>query len=431
MAEDADHGDNPFVVSLKPPENETPTERATREAREAEAKQRSDEIDQALRTESQNLRRRNEVKAVFIGDSESGRLDMVKHLRMRFAPDEWNAELAKWKYVIQLKILIAIVTILDSLQSELDGEALVESPLDDTHSNVATEYPFEMPSCPDAAPSGRLESSSSGGNDADIPAGDDGSIQDKHRRLLMRLSPIRHAGKRLRKWLATSIEANSPCHAGKESEEATVLIACCQEDITILLTDETVKSVMRKRKIELEESAQFLLEDLDRIASRGYVPSDADVARVRSRTSIQEYRITLERTMIRAYRSGEDMCLYDIASWSMARPTWMPYFEGVDTVVFFASISDFDEHLPEAPRVNRLENSLLLWRDICNSRLLDESGLVLFLTKCDLLKRKLVKGVKVKDYIPSYGDRDNEFRTVSKCELMFVSVTSMPAELRV
>ncbi|RXW15722.1 hypothetical protein EST38_g10136 [Candolleomyces aberdarensis] len=440
MAEDTDHGDNPFVVSLKPPKNETPTERATREAHEDEAKRRSDEIDQELRTERENLRRtrRNELKAVFIGDSESGRLDMVKHLRMRFAQEEWDEERVKWRSVIQLKILKAVMATLDALQAELDGEARVESPPDDTHSNVVTEYPLNMPSCGDTAPSARLESSSSGSNDADIPAGNDGSIQDKHLRLLMRLSPIRHAGEKLRRWLATSIEANSPCHAAKESEEATVLIACCKEDITMLWTDETVKSVLRKWKTELEESAQLyvsssdidflpdaanmslligeshsLLEDLDRIASRGYVPSDEDVARVHIRTGIQEYRIKLERTLT-GRTSGEDMCLYDIASWRTVRSTWMPYFEGVDAVVFFASISGFDEYLPEDPRVNRLEHSLLLWREICKSRFFNESGLVLFLTKCNLLQRKLARGVKVKDYLPSYGDRDNDFRTVSK-----------------
>ncbi|RXW12609.1 hypothetical protein EST38_g13246 [Candolleomyces aberdarensis] len=415
MAEDTYHGDNPFVASLKPPKNETPTERATREAREAEAKRRSDEIDQELRTERENLRRtrRNELKAVFIGDSDSGRLDMVKSLRMRFAQEEWESELAMWKPMIQLKILKAVVTILDALRSDLDGEALVGSPPDDTHWNVATEYPLEMPSCGDAAPSGRLESMSSGSDDADISGGDDGSIQDKHRRLLMRLSPIRRAEEKLRRWLATSIEANSPSHAGKESEEATVLIACCQEDITMLWTDEMVKSVLRKRKIQLEESGQFLLADLDRIASPGYVPSDEDVARVRSRTGIQEYRIKLERTLTGAI-PGEDMCLYDIASWRTARSTWMPYFEGVDTVVFFASISCFDECLPEDPRVNRLGHSFLLWREICKSRFFNESGLVLFLTKCDFLQRKLERGVKVKNYLSSYGDRRNDFETVSK-----------------
>ncbi|KAJ2923735.1 hypothetical protein H1R20_g13357, partial [Candolleomyces eurysporus] len=358
MAEDTDHGDNPFVVSLKPPVNETPTERATREAREAEAKKRSDEIDLELRTERT---RRNELKAVFIGDSESGRLDMVNHLRMRFAQEEWNAELAKCKSVILLKIFEAVVAILDALRSELDGEALVESPLDDAHSNVATEYPFDMPSCSDAAPSGRLESSSPGtSNGGDIPAGDDSSI--------------------------------------------------LTQTLTVML-----ERRVKKRPTEKEEDRiRGLLEDLNRIASRGYVPSNEDVAHVRSRIGIQEYRIKLDGAMIIGRTPGEDMCLYDIASWRTARPTWMPYFEGVDTVVFFASISGFDERLLEDPSVNRLENSLLLWREVCRSWLLSESGLVLFLTKCDSLQRKLVRGVKVKNYLPSYGDRSNDSGTVLK-----------------
>lgn len=73
MAEDAGHGDDPFAIFLKPPENETPTERATREAREAEAKKRSDEIDEELKKEKELMRtRRKGMEVVLIGDSESG-----------------------------------------------------------------------------------------------------------------------------------------------------------------------------------------------------------------------------------------------------------------------------------------------------------------------------------------------------------------------
>jgi hypothetical protein len=36
--------------------------------------------------------------------------------------------------------------------------------------------------------------------------------------------------------------------------------------------------------------------------------------------------------------------------------------------------------------------------------------------KCDLLKRKLKRGIKVKTYLPSYGDRPNEVMPVVKCQ---------------
>ena len=42
--------------------------------------------------------------------------------------------------------------------------------------------------------------------------------------------------------------------------------------------------------------------------------------------------------------------------------------------------------------------------------------MILFLNKVDLLERKLSSGVKVKEYLPSYGDRPNDLSTVVRCE---------------
>lgn len=79
-------------------------------------------------------------------------------------------------------------------------------------------------------------------------------------------------------------------------------------------------------------------------------------------------------------------------------------------------VSVFDQRLEEDSRVNRLEDSILLWTSICSSKLLARTQLILFLNKCDLLRRKLKRGVKVAQYLPSYGDRPNDVMTVVKCE---------------
>lgn len=76
------------------------------------------------------------------------------------------------------------------------------------------------------------------------------------------------------------------------------------------------------------------------------------------------------------------------------------------------ALSCFDERLLEDSRINRLEDSFLLWRSVCSSRLLRKASLILFMNKCDLLRRKLKAGVKVKNYLPSYGDRPNDANTV-------------------
>jgi len=78
-------------------------------------------------------------------------------------------------------------------------------------------------------------------------------------------------------------------------------------------------------------------------------------------------------------------------------------------------VSVFDQRLEEDSRVNRLEDSILLWTSICSSKLLAKTQLILFLNKCDLLRRKLKRGVRVAQYLPSYGSKPNEVMSVVKC----------------
>jgi hypothetical protein len=78
-------------------------------------------------------------------------------------------------------------------------------------------------------------------------------------------------------------------------------------------------------------------------------------------------------------------------------------------------VSCFDERLSEDSKVNCLEDSFLLFREICGSKLLAKATMILFLNKCDLLKRKLRAGVQVKHYLPSFGARPNEAGAVVKC----------------
>jgi len=88
----------------------------------------------------------------------------------------------------------------------------------------------------------------------------------------------------------------------------------------------------------------------------------------------------------------------------------------MNAIIFLAPISCFDEKLAEDRRVNRLEDSFLLWKAVCANKLLGKTMLILFLNKCDLLARKLNAGVEFKHFVPSYGGngRKNDVGSVTK-----------------
>lgn len=114
--------------------------------------------------------------------------------------------------------------------------------------------------------------------------------------------------------------------------------------------------------------------------------------------------------------------LYFSALLSLSLVLMVWWRSSVNAIIFLAPISAFDQVLAEDTRVNRLEDSLLLWRSVVSNKLLSHVNIILFLNKCDLLQKKLDAGVKLAQHLLSYGDRPNDYDSVSKCEFVPLSV---------
>lgn len=102
------------------------------------------------------------------------------------------------------------------------------------------------------------------------------------------------------------------------------------------------------------------------------------------------------------------------------RDAWFPYFDDINALIFLAPIACFDETLEEDSTVNRIEDSLLLWKGVCNSQLLVNVQFVLFLNKCDLLSKKLNSAnvANVRDHFPAFGDQRQNLKNIGACESM-------------
>jgi len=158
----------------------------------------------------------------------------------------------------------------------------------------------------------------------------------------------------------------------------------------------------------MEEEPGFFLNDIERIATRDYEPSDNDVIRARLRTlGVQEYSFWVEQT-------GHEWLMYDVGGTRSSRAHWYPYFDDMNAIIFLAPISSFDERLREDRRVNRLEDTYMLWQTLCSLQMLAKTQIILFLNKCDLLEQKLRAGVRVRTHVPSFGNRSNDVNTVKK-----------------
>jgi len=106
-----------------------------------------------------------------------------------------------------------------------------------------------------------------------------------------------------------------------------------------------------------------------------------DVLRARLKTlGVIEHRFTLEKgeqinsvtlfnlNLLPGYEKGADWLIYDVGGARNQRQAWAPFFDDVNALIFLAPISAFDQVLVEEPDVNRVEDSLLLWRSVVSSK---------------------------------------------------------------
>ncbi|KAJ7061270.1 G-protein alpha subunit [Mycena amicta] len=475
------HPSDPLAVVLQPPPGESPTELTARLAKEQEDKRVSDAIDDALRKERNDRKKRGkrEVKVLLLGQSESGKSTVLKNFRLKYAPVQWKAELRSWRTVIQLNLVQNVLTLLDVIQERL---AIVPNASDSTASLTLASPPSSYtpsPSpLPHANPRGSLDSTISDIaflSSSASAAASRVALTQKHRVLLLRLSPLRKVAEDLRNRLGVGagvdfsngeddvtfggghgvLDGHDQDHVGAKrkaefavrgwisalglpngsrksvdidntsespTDSTSEILFSLRDDILALWEDMDVRALLRATGVRIEDRAGFFLPDTTRITALSYVPSDNDVVRARLRTmGVQEWRVVLEPaaggvggTGLASDSFGSEWVIYDVGGSRSLRHAWLPYFDAVNAIIFLAPISCFDERLTEDPSINRLEDTLLLWKAIVGSKLLGKITLIVFLNKCDLLKRKLQSGIMVNKYMISFGNRENEVGTVVK-----------------
>ncbi|KAJ7923616.1 guanine nucleotide binding protein, alpha subunit [Mycena leptocephala] len=403
---------DPIAAALAPPMDESPEQRHNRILTERAAKKVSDEIDEQLSRERQQAKRQPKpVKILLLGKSTT-----LKNFQLMCEPKAFRTERASWRAIIQLNVIRSIRIILDALA---------------------------LPSSAAESPSPHLGSSSRDSHrlDADLLA------------LRMRLLPLLEVEEILTRRLATLEDAPSTPRPqtlstifrrrpgnevavnstvpwksafmrdtyGRESfatedavdwedpEDPGIVLYERAEDMRHLWEHPTVRAVLERQRIRLQESPGFFLDELDVVTSQRYVPTDDHILRARLKTlGVAEHRLQLtdpSNDITREFR------IFDVGG---QRSNWVPYFDDMNCVICLVPISTFDEVLEEEPEVNRLADSVDLWTQIVKNKLLQETNLILFLNKTDILQAKLASGIRFADYVVSYGRRPNDFDSTSR-----------------
>ncbi|KAF7694964.1 guanine nucleotide-binding protein subunit alpha-14 [Silurus meridionalis] len=149
----------------------------------------------------------------------------------------------------------------------------------------------------------------------------------------------------------------------------------------------------RRREYQLTDSAKYYLSDLERIADPGYLPTEQDILRVRvPTTGIIEYPFDLENVIFR---------MVDVGGQRSERRKWIHCFENVTSIIFLVALSEYDQVLVECDNENRMEESKALFKTIITYPWFQQSSVILFLNKTDILKEKIVYS-HLANYFPEF-----------------------------
>ncbi|KAJ8597202.1 G-protein alpha subunit [Rhizopogon salebrosus TDB-379] len=395
--------DDAWSNIFKPPPNETAEEKRERLVHQQEAQRVSREIDESI-LESKKLleKKKKAVKVLLLGQAESGKSTMLRNFQLAFCPTYFHGESLIWKTIIQLNLIGSVKKLLSIVEDELE----ISGPRS-------------------RSPTGSTST----------------SLSDHHRRTRMRLLPLLSMETNLTRQLLpehydpsrtpeicvragsgwksvlerVTLDRRAPLGGqqrrpmtsdGRNKDDPTLVLAASKDDIISLWEDEAIRAVLKRRGVRLEDSPGFFLDDTARIATVDYEPTEEDIVRARLRTfGVEEHRFTQE--------NGSEWYIYDVGGSRSMRPQWVPYFDDVQAIIFLAPLS-FNQVLDEDKQVNRLEDSIYLWKEVCKNPLLARANIILFFNKMDILKKTLESGIRVETYVPSYGKNPNDVDNVTK-----------------
>jgi len=191
--------------------------------------------------------------------------------------------------------------------------------------------------------------------------------------------------------------------------------------VKALWAEPAVHSVIkRQNEIQLNDSAGYYFDAIDRIMQPDFIPNEQDVLRSRAKTTgIIETEFDLKDTKIK---------LVDVGGQRSERKKWMHCFQDVTAIIFCVAISEYDLKLYEDDKVNRMHESLDLFKQTINNEWFSGArgsapAMIVFSNKSDLFREKIQK-VDLKVCFPDYSGGCNFEAAYKYIEKQFVSANT-------
>ncbi|KAF9580340.1 guanine nucleotide-binding protein subunit alpha [Lunasporangiospora selenospora] len=328
-------------------------------ADQKKAKAISDAIDRSLKADKERQQKEGGIKLLILGPSETGKTTVLKQLKLLYGRKGLDSERQTYCRIVHLNAMRAIQTLCYGLE---EADIPLEHPENEVHLETI----------------GRLETT-------------------------------------LKRFSVTSVGFANPAIPRKitDAKAETDLFAEMAPAIKALWADSGIQHTFKTcTQLNIQDSANYFLDDVDRIADPEYVPTDDDILQARVRTlAVSEHLFNIDNVTYR---------IYDVGGQRSLRKYWAPYFDDVNAIIFMVALSAFDQPCEDDPRLNRLQECLILFNQIANHKLFELTSMILFLNKIDIFQRKLLAGSMVNEHFPEYKGPNDYYSTTVFFQYRFI-----------
>jgi len=148
-----------------------------------------------------------------------------------------------------------------------------------------------------------------------------------------------------------------------------------------------------------------------------YKPTVEDIIKSRTKTTgIQEIVFEID---------GYSFKLTDVGGQRSERKKWIACFQNLTAILFVVALSEYDQTLNEDSDVNRMTESIKLFRGVVGNDALHHVSMILFLNKEDLFMEKINRS-DLKKCFPDFPGPNTKEAAFEYIKDQFVSLNTNP-----
>jgi len=177
---------------------------------------------------------------------------------------------------------------------------------------------------------------------------------------------------------------------------------CSSHAFNSLWADKGVQiAILKGNEHSLHDNLSYFFKDFERLFDRDYLPTDQDIRRMPLRTTgIRETIFGLGNLTYR---------ILDVSGQRSERKKWIHLMDNVQVLLFLVPLSSYNETLVDYLDINKLQEALMQFKQVANSKYFEKAVLILFLDGVRLFLEKIVSGIApLSRYFPDYQGKEND-----------------------